>query len=203
VDIGFRVEAVLAVSAALVLFAVGVLAVLSVVAPGAGEPPLGVIAVTGLSLLPELATRSRSRSSFCDVLLPSEAVLALGLAFASPAALVAGRLLAAGTVEAGIRRRHPAKVILNMTLGAAETLAAAAVYRVVVGAGVPGSAAGYAGIVLGVAAAVGLGLGTMTVVGRLHQSRPPSSTVRALVSQASLGLLAGLVAVATISMLSG
>jgi hypothetical protein len=104
---------------------------------------VGVVVMAVLATLPELATRSRRRAAYSDVFIPSEAILAFGLVFASPMSLIGGRLIAITVSETTFRHHHPAEVVLNIALGATETVAALAVYQAVLGDRTATSPVGY------------------------------------------------------------
>jgi len=97
-----------------------------------------------------------------------EIPLVLGLFFASPAALLGGRLFGAGTALAVRRRQRPLKLAFNLSLFAFETTACTVAFRTVAGAvRSTGPETWAAALTAALAANVISFLGVVTVI-RLH-----------------------------------
>ena len=73
----------------------------------------------------------------------AEIPLLLGLSLASPLTLIVGRLIGSAATLTLHRRQQPLKLSFNLSLFYLETVAAIAVYRVVLGAHSPNSVGGY------------------------------------------------------------
>jgi hypothetical protein len=183
----------------------GIAAILSLVAAAlsplvSSSPPdaslvIGPIAMTLLALLPEPLAASLSRRGLRDVLVPAEPVLVIGLAFAAPDVLLAARLIAAAVGEAALGRRHPYKLALNLSLCAAETMAAVAVYRAILHGAGPATLLGGAAAAAAVGVSLLLSASAMITVGRLHGVVTPAHAVVRLVAAAAAGTVPGLLTV--------
>jgi len=121
-------------------------------------------------------------------------MVVFGLAFASPPTLIAGRMIAV-VVSDGIHRRHPAKIAFNAALCGAETLAAIAVYRLILQGGSVVSPVGVLAASVATAASLGIDISLMGAVHALHGRRIPAAGARTLALLALTGLMIGLAGV--------
>lgn len=125
-----------------------------------------------------------------------EIPLVLGLALATPGALIAGRLLGSGLALALHRRQSLIKLVFNLSLFYVETVAAIAVYRLVLGTSVQHGAAGWVAALVAMVVVQIIGLAAVTTV--LVINNGPRSAValrRTAVASFSLSMGAALVGV--------
>jgi diguanylate cyclase (GGDEF)-like protein len=132
----------------------------------------------------------------------SELPLLLGLFFASPLALLSGRIIASTVVMIGVRKSPPMKVALNVALLIAETSVAVALFDAISsGATSPGPLTWLAAYAGALAADI---LGAVTV-GCAIAAYDGSVDVRALMTDAgslavpAMGVTLGLIAVVTLA----
>jgi diguanylate cyclase (GGDEF)-like protein len=132
----------------------------------------------------------------------SELPLLLGLFFASPLALLGGRIIASTVVMVGVRRSPPMKVALNVALLVAETSVAVALFTAISsGSSSPGPLTWLAAFAGALAADV---LGAITV-GCAIAAYDGGVNVRALMTDAgslavpAMGVTLGLIAVVTLA----
>jgi diguanylate cyclase (GGDEF)-like protein len=122
------------------LYIAGLVAALFTVAALAGLPVAGLPAFLPDLTLPwwALAAGYITTESFvlhvqvrreAHTLSLSEMPLVLGLFFASPLNLLAGRLVASAVVFVGIRRSRPLKAVFNIAIGLMETCVALAIFH--------------------------------------------------------------------------
>ncbi len=133
----------------------------------------------------------------------SEIPLALGLFFASPAALLGGRLLGAMCVFVIYRRQRPLKVTYNLALTFAETAVALAAYRLVLGDSHVLDPRSWLAMYVALAVAGALGAATTTLVISFYEQGVRLLDVRAQIGPAAVVSAAvGTVAVAAAYALS-
>ena len=132
----------------------------------------------------------------------SELPLLLGLFFASPVALLSGRIIASTLVMVGLRRSPPMKVALNVSLLVAETSVAVALFGAIsAGSSSPGPLTWLAAYAGALAADI---LGAV-VVGCAIAAYDGDVNVRALMTDAgslavpAMGVTLGLIAVVTLA----
>ncbi len=159
-----------------------------------------IILLAGLAI--EVVAVTRPARSFSDIFFPADAVLVFGLAFASPLVVLAGRLIATATAD-GLHRRHPTKVAFNAALCAAETLGAAAVYRVILQGGSVTSPLGILAAVAAIAVSLCIGMGMMAAIHALHSDKVSPGAFRTMAGLSAAALAAGIGLVFAVSALAG
>ncbi|MDJ0952087.1 MAG: ATP-binding protein [Acidimicrobiia bacterium] len=100
----------------------------------------------------------------------SEVPLVLGLALASPSAVIIGRVLAGVAVQT-TRKQPLLKLTFNLALFALETTVALAIYRAILGAASPSSPIGWLAAMAGVGLAVIVSAGLVDIVIALSERR--------------------------------
>ncbi len=110
----------------------------------------------------------------------SEIPLILGLVFAAPPALLAGRLVGGALALVAYRRQPLTKVAFNTALFALETVTALAVYRAVLGAASPAGPAGWIAALAAVGVAIVVAAALVNLaIGLSRNQRPLGETMRA------------------------
>ncbi len=124
----------------------------------------------------------------------SEVLMVLGLALATPAGLIVGRLGGSATALVLHRRQRPTKLAFNLALAYLETTAAIAAYRRLLGGATPAGPGGWWATFAAVGIAVVVGLGMVTWVIALHDRRRSLQEVlRSLAAGGAVSLGAGLI----------
>jgi hypothetical protein len=152
---------------------------------------VGFLIMVLVAVAAELLAVARPAGAFSNVLVPGDAVLVFGLAFADPLLLLAARLSVTAGSDA-LRRRHPAKIGFNAALTAAETIASVAVHRAILYGGDVASGRGVAASAAAVAMATVVGLIMLVAVHALHDERISRRTLAIHGGLALAGLAAGL-----------
>ncbi len=104
----------------------------------------------------------------------TEIPLVVGLALASPLALLGGRLVGSALALVAWRRLPGRKVAFNLTLAYLETVAAIVVYRLVLSGAGPASGRGWLAALAAVAVVQVLGFAAVQAVITLSGATPPS-----------------------------
>ncbi len=193
---------------ALALVAVMTAATLALLPALPDDVPAGPVTLTlwmvlAITVASELASVHRHGGGHTHTLSFSEVTLVMGLAFASPADLVLGRLLAGVVVYVLVRRLPIIKAGLNLALVGLETAAAAAVYHAVLGQGaVPVGLPGAVAALLAVTVYVLVGLLVMLAVVAIHGQQRFTTEMRRTVTigmlMSAVGGLLGLLAVGSL-----
>jgi len=167
--------------------------------------PTGPITLTlwmifALTVASELAAVHRHGGGYTHTLSFSEVTLVMGLAFASPADLLLGRLLAGIVVYVLVRRLPVIKAGLNLALMGLETAAAAAIYHAVLGRGAaPVGVSGAVAAVLAVAVTALISLLVVKAIFATHGRREMAAETRHTITisllMSAAGAVVGLLAV--------
>ena len=123
----------------------------------------------------------------------SEIPLILGLAFASPAALVIGRLVGGGGALAIFRRQQPLKLAFNASLFYLETVVAISVFGLIKGSAGANTPHGWVALLVAMAAVQVTGASLVTMAIAINDRRPPTaSVVRSLAASTAISMVTGL-----------
>ncbi len=118
-----------------------------------------------------------------------EVPLILGLAFASPAGLLIGRLVGAAAALAIHRRLPPTKLAFNLALFYLETVCALTIYRLVLGTASPNTPIGWTAVLTAMVAMQLVGLGAVTAVIAINDRQRPLRVIgRTAVTSFALGM---------------
>ena len=128
--------------------------------------------VLGLAFaLAEMAAVEIRYSHETHTISPAEIPLVFGLTMATPAALLVGRVVGSFLALAFYREQRPLKLAFNVSLFAAETAIAVAVYRLWLGGASPNGPYGWLGAMLAVSIAVVTSAIMVDAVMALHDGR--------------------------------
>lgn len=132
----------------------------------------------------------------------TEIPLVLGLAFATPVALVAGRLVGSAAALVLHRRQRPIKLAFNLALFYLETVTAIGVYRWVLGSHGANTLAGWGAVLVAMVVVQVIGLSTVTMVIAINEERRPGlSSARTAVSSFVMSMSAALVGLLSVIVL--